>query len=126
VSRVNDKRVAPDTGERERFASAILPSWDRQNAEDHRGAARLYLHGLSSRIRAGAGPGSRQQPWSVQLGVKAFELRKAPSSSKPQPRSPTMPTGCWCSTTTQLSTDGFCARRIRSNRRSRPFDTTAR
>jgi hypothetical protein len=25
--RVNDKRVDPDTGERKRFASAILPAW---------------------------------------------------------------------------------------------------
>ena len=37
--RVNDKRVDPDTGERQRFSSAILPPWCAQDPEDHRGAA---------------------------------------------------------------------------------------
>ena len=38
VPRVNDRRVDPDTGERARFASAILPPWCRKT-EDHRGTA---------------------------------------------------------------------------------------
>ncbi len=29
--RVNDKRVDPDTGERQRFSSAILPAWARKS-----------------------------------------------------------------------------------------------
>ena len=37
--RVNDRRVDPDTGQRQRFASAILPAWCRKTGEDHRGAA---------------------------------------------------------------------------------------
>src|SRR6201987_2068327 len=30
VPRVNDKRPAPDTGERKRFSSAIVPPWARK------------------------------------------------------------------------------------------------
>jgi hypothetical protein len=30
VPRVNDKRVDPETGERQRFSSAILPPWARK------------------------------------------------------------------------------------------------
>ncbi|MDA4088304.1 hypothetical protein MHAS44199_21800 [Mycolicibacterium hassiacum DSM 44199] len=30
--RVNDRRVDPDTGERKRFSSAILPAWARKSA----------------------------------------------------------------------------------------------
>ena len=29
--RVNDRRVDPDTGERQRFSSAILPAWARKS-----------------------------------------------------------------------------------------------
>ncbi|MCV7186859.1 transposase, partial [Mycolicibacterium thermoresistibile] len=31
--RVNDKRVDPDTGERKRFSSAILPAWARKSPQ---------------------------------------------------------------------------------------------
>jgi hypothetical protein len=37
--RVNDRRTDPDTGERARFCSAILPPWCRKTGEDHRSAA---------------------------------------------------------------------------------------
>jgi hypothetical protein len=37
--RVNDRRTDPDTGERRRFSSAILPAWCRKTGEDHRGPA---------------------------------------------------------------------------------------
>ena len=46
--RVNDKRVDPDTGERERFASAILPPWARKTPKITEVLPLLYLHGLSS------------------------------------------------------------------------------
>src|SRR4249919_2817739 len=46
--RVNDRRVDPDTGERRRFASAILPPWCRKTPKITEVLPLLYLHGLSS------------------------------------------------------------------------------
>jgi transposase-like protein len=45
--RVNDKRV-DETGERRRFASAILPAWCRKSPQISEVLPLLYLHGLSS------------------------------------------------------------------------------
>src|SRR5688572_33107394 len=45
--RVNDKRV-DETGERQRFASAILPPWCRKSPKVNEVLPLLYLHGLSS------------------------------------------------------------------------------
>jgi transposase-like protein len=46
--RVNDKRTDPATGERQRFASAILPAWARKTPKITEVLPLLYLHGLSS------------------------------------------------------------------------------
>lgn len=46
--RVNDRRVDPDTGERARFSSAILPPWCRKTPKINEVLPLLYLHGLSS------------------------------------------------------------------------------
>jgi transposase-like protein len=46
--RVNDRRVDPDTGERTRFTSAILPPWCRKTPKINEVLPLLYLHGLSS------------------------------------------------------------------------------
>jgi transposase-like protein len=46
--RVNDKRVDEVTGERQRFASAILPPWCRRSPKINEVLPLLYLHGLSS------------------------------------------------------------------------------
>ena len=46
--RVNDKRVEEATGERRRFASAILPAWARKSPKVVEVLPLLYLHGLSS------------------------------------------------------------------------------
>jgi len=46
--RVNDKRVDPDTGQRRRFSSAILPPWARKTPKVNEVLPLLYLHGLSS------------------------------------------------------------------------------
>ncbi|WTY54010.1 IS256 family transposase [Micromonospora sp. NBC_01412] len=46
--RVNDKRVEESTGERKRFASAILPAWCRRSPQVSEVLPLLYLHGLSS------------------------------------------------------------------------------
>ncbi len=45
--RVNDRRVDPDTGERARFTSAILPPWCRKTPKITEVLPLLYLHGLS-------------------------------------------------------------------------------
>jgi transposase-like protein len=47
--RVNDKRVDDATGERRRFASAILPAWCRKSPRVTEVLPLLYLHGLSSK-----------------------------------------------------------------------------
>ena len=47
--RVNDKRVDEATGERRRFASAILPAWCRKSPKVTEVLPLLYLHGLSSK-----------------------------------------------------------------------------
>ena len=46
--RVNDKRIDAATGERRRFASAILPAWSRKSPRVVEVLPLLYLHGLSS------------------------------------------------------------------------------
>jgi transposase-like protein len=46
--RVNDRRVDPDTGERQRFSSAILPAWARKSPQMTEVLPLLYLHGLST------------------------------------------------------------------------------
>jgi putative transposase len=46
--RVNDKRIDPDTGERQRFSSAILPAWARKSPQMTEVLPLLYLHGLST------------------------------------------------------------------------------
>jgi transposase-like protein len=48
VPRVNDKRTDPDTGERKRFSSAIVPPWARKTPKITEVLPLLYLHGLSS------------------------------------------------------------------------------
>jgi putative transposase len=46
--RVNDKRVDPHSGERQRFSSAILPAWARKSPQMTEVLPLLYLHGLST------------------------------------------------------------------------------
>jgi transposase-like protein len=48
MPRVNDKRIDPETGERQRFASAILPPWARKTPKITEVLPLLYLHGLST------------------------------------------------------------------------------
>jgi hypothetical protein len=63
--RVNDKRVDEVTGERRRFASAILPAWCRKSPEDQRSAAiAVPARPVEPGLRAGAGriPGYRFGP----------------------------------------------------------------
>src|SRR5882757_1543297 len=46
--RVNDRRVDPDSGERQRFSSAIVPAWARKSPQMSEVLPLLYLHGLST------------------------------------------------------------------------------
>jgi transposase-like protein len=46
--RINDRRVDADTGERQRFSSAILPAWARKSPQMAEVLPLLYLHGLST------------------------------------------------------------------------------
>ncbi len=46
--RVDDRRVDPDTGERQRFRSAILPPWARRSPKVTEVLPLMYLHGLST------------------------------------------------------------------------------
>jgi putative transposase len=46
--RVNDKRIDADSGERQRFSSAILPAWTRKSPQLTEVLPLLYLHGLST------------------------------------------------------------------------------
>ena len=46
--RVNDQRVDPETGERQRFSSVILPARARKSPQVVQVLPLLYLHGLSS------------------------------------------------------------------------------
>jgi transposase-like protein len=46
--RVSDKRTDPDTGQRRRFSSAILPPWCRKTPKITEVLPLLYLHGLST------------------------------------------------------------------------------
>ena len=46
--RVNDKRVDPGTGDRQRFRSVVLPPWCRRSPKVAEVLPLLYLHGLSS------------------------------------------------------------------------------
>jgi putative transposase len=46
--RVNDKRIDADTGQRQRFSSAILPAWARKSPQMTQVLPLPYLHGLST------------------------------------------------------------------------------
>ena len=46
--RVNDKRIDAESGERQRFSSAILPAWARKSPQMSEVLPLLYLHGLST------------------------------------------------------------------------------
>jgi putative transposase len=85
--RVNDKRVDEHSGDRRRFASAILPAWARKSPKVVEVLPLLYLHGLSSGDFAPAleqflGTGAGLSPSVVtrltsqwQEDAKAFQAR---------------------------------------------------
>ena len=70
--RVNDRRVDPDTGERVRFSSAILPTWARKSPQMAEVLPLLYLHGLST---SDFGPALEQFPGS-SAGLSATTITR--------------------------------------------------
>ncbi len=70
--RVNDKRTDPVTGQRQRFASAILPAWARKSPRVAEVLPLLYLHG------------------AVHLGTSGprWSSSSAPRPGSRRPRSP--------------------------------------
>src|SRR5688572_21081934 len=46
--RVDDRRVDPDSGQRQQFHSQLLPRWCRRSPKVAQVLPLLYLHGLSS------------------------------------------------------------------------------
>ena len=88
MPRVNDKRVDPETGERQRFSSAILPPWARKTPKITEVLPLLYLHGLSSGdFVPGAGPVPRLGEGLVGLGGdEADRAVDRPSSGRSPPR----------------------------------------
>jgi transposase-like protein len=46
--RVNDRRLDPDTGDKEQFRSSIVPPWARKSPKVAEVLPLLYLHGLST------------------------------------------------------------------------------
>ncbi len=67
--RVNDRRSDPETGERVRFCSAILPPWCRKTPKITEVLPLLYLHGLSSgEVRARARAVPRLHSRAVRAG----------------------------------------------------------
>jgi hypothetical protein len=51
--RVNDKRIDEQAGERQRFSSAILPTWARKSPQISEVLSLLYLHGFWSTTHGG-------------------------------------------------------------------------
>ena len=110
--RVNDKRVDPDTGERQRFSSSILPPWARKTPKIGEVLPLLYLHGLSSGdfvpalgqfLGSARGCPPRRSPSSPRRGRPSS--RRSPSGTS------RVWTSCTCGLTASMS---MCASTTRS------------
>jgi hypothetical protein len=119
--RVNDRRVDPETGERQRFSSAILPAWARKSPQMSEVLPLLYLHGLST---SDFGP-ALQQFLGAGAGLSATTITRLTAqwqdeaktfgrvSLGPANAGP-MTTACTCWSVIRLGTaDGACKRRSR-------------
>jgi transposase-like protein len=105
--RVNDKRIDPATGERQRFSSAILPAWARKSPRVAEVLPLLYLHGLSS---SDFGP-ALEQFLGIGHGLSAAtvtRLTKDCRARRPRSGSATCPppTTCTCGSTASTSRSG--------------------
>ena len=71
---VNDRRVDPDTGQRRRFCSAILPPWVRKTPKINKVLPLLCLHGLSSGdfvSACGLMAAKSSSPWPTGTGKRS-------------------------------------------------------
>lgn len=110
--RVNDRRVNPDTGERQRFSSAILPAWARKSPQMAEVLPLLYLHGLST---SDFGP-ALEQFLGSSAGLWATTITRLTASGRARPRRSgsgicRAPITCTCGSTASTS-------RFASSRRS--------
>ena len=71
--RVNDKRTDPESGQRMRFSSAILPPWARKTPQVSEVLPLLYLHGLSSGDFV---PGARASSWAPRAGLSSSTVTR--------------------------------------------------
>ena len=104
--RVNDKRVDPQTGERQRFSSAILPAWARKSPQMTEVLPLLYLHGLSSgdfapALEAFLGTGAGLSASAITRLTVQWQDEAGAFAERYRPRSTT----CICGST------GSCATR---------------
>ena len=104
--RVNDRRVDPDTGERQRFSSAILPAWARKSPQMTEVLPLLYLHGLST---GDFGP-ALEQFLGSGAGLSATTITRLTASGKTRPR----PSGSGICRAPTTSTCGSTASTSRS------------
>ena len=105
--RVNDKRVDPDTGERQRFSSAILPAWARKTPQIGEVLPLLYLHGLVQRglrARAGAVPGHRPRVCRRPTITRLTETWQAEQQAFAKRDSCPVRTTCTCGSTASCAT----------------------
>ena len=79
--RVDDRRVDPVTGERKRFASAIIPKWARKSSDISEVLPLLYLRGLSTNDFAPA----LEQFLGTARGLSPATIRISAAVSVPIP-----------------------------------------
>ena len=106
--RVNDKRVDPETGERQQSSSRILPAWARKSPKLAEVLPLLYLHGLSS---LDFGP-ALEQFLGTGAGLSAATITRLTTQCRTRPGC--SPTGPWptstlyiCGSTGSTSTSGW-------------------
>jgi hypothetical protein len=115
--RVNDKRTDLETGERQRFSSAILPAWARRSPRLHRprplGRHYVYLwaDGIHLKIRL--------EQEKARAAITAFERAYGAKFPKAVAKIVDDADVLWSSTTTRRSIGSICARRTPSNLLSR-------
>ena len=86
VPRVNDRRVDPDTGERARFSSAILPPWCRKTPKITEVLPLLYRHGPFPRLSTGDFVPALGQFLGSVAGLSASVITKLTETWKAEQR----------------------------------------
>ena len=113
ASRVNDRRVDPDTGERQRFKSSIVPPWCRKSPKVSEVLPLLYLHGLSTGDFAPAlgeffGSAAGLSPSVITRLTTQWQTSTGRSWVAPSPTGTTCTSGSTGSTSTSARTTPAC------------------